>query len=238
MQLPPSTTVRFAGVILRQVDFRGQHIAKVVAVGSTFDGCDFRGASVDSGVLGHLPAVVYRNCNFAGAHLKRVSPLMARFEWCTFDHAALDDWSAVCAEFVSCHFAGRLVRVKFCGRPLGPCAKLLAGTRSINEFTGNDFSRADLLDCRISGGIDLTKQTWPSSSEYVFVDNLQTRIHNARSLIEADWPLGLDRERALNLLDLYSKRDYSVQQELILRRDDVYDHGPWTDRLLAVLQAS
>lgn len=229
-------SVRFDHAHLTRVDLSHQEIRNIGVFGSTFDECDFEGVVIHGGVLSHLPQSVYRNCNFAEADLRDVSPMVARFEGCRFINTRLDDWHAVCSEFVGCQFAGRLVRAKFSARPLGPCVKFLSNVRSINQFSGNDFRQAELVDCRISGGIDLDDQLWPSGAEYLRLDRLQERIRCARAMIESDWPIGLDRDRALKLLDLYSHRDYAVQEGLLLRRDDVYGYGPWTERLWAVLQ--
>jgi pentapeptide repeat protein len=230
-------TVTFDHANLKRVDLSHQAIQNIVVVGSTFEECNLEGVVIHSGVLSHLPQSVYRNCNFANADLRDVSPLSARFEGCRFSNTLIDDWHAVCAEFVGCQFEGRLVRVKFSARPLGPCAKFLANVRSINQFTGNDFRNTELVDCRISGGIELDDQMWPSGSQYLRLDRLQERIRCAQEKVQKDWPIGLDRDRAITLLDLYSHRDYAVQEGLILRRDDVYSYGPWTERLWSMLQS-
>jgi len=164
--------------------------------------------------------------------------MVARFERCRFDRALLDDWSAGSAEFVECHFAGRLVQVKFSGEPAGPAGRLLAPFRRTNEFRGNDFSEAELIDCRVSGGFAIEQQSWPARPGYIVLDRLQDRIGRARHAVLTQWSEGLDRERALNLLDVYSTFDYAKQQGLVVHRGDVDDYGPWAERLWTLLEGS
>lgn len=73
----------------------------------------------------HLPRTVYRDCHFDRAELRHFSVGTARFERCTFDGARLDGWRSNLAEFVDCHFAGKIRNVKFFGRSNGPLAEML-----------------------------------------------------------------------------------------------------------------
>jgi uncharacterized protein YjbI with pentapeptide repeats len=216
----PRGTVVFEKAFARNLDFRKAVIDNYGASDSTFEACDFSGAKFAGGVLGHIPLVTYRGCHFSGADLRRVSPLFGKFEGCDFDQARLDDWDARCAEFVGCHFTGRLLRVKFSAQPDDLCLEKLGAYRSTNLFTDNDFRNAELSDCTFGGGIRIGDNQWPPGDDYLVLDRLPERVGRARAEVEK-WSPGPERDRGLARLEIYSTGPYKAQRDLVARRSEL-----------------
>ena len=92
----------------------------------------------------------------------------------------IDAWESFTAEFIDCVFAGRLRNVRFYGRPWGAAADKLDPARTVNAFSGNDFRKADLVGAIFIHGIDVKKQLWPASTQYVILDRIHQRIAKVR----------------------------------------------------------
>ena len=214
--VPPRTTVEFRSAQAHKIDFSNQAIDNFVALGTEFDECDFSRVSFGGGVFGHVPQVTYRRCRFVGADLRSCSPLWARFEKCDFSQARLDDWNATEAEFVECSFAGRLLGVKFSGRTRPDPKARYHPPRTVNEFEGNDFSRADLIDCSFSRGIRVTDNKMPMGPEYVLVVGAVNKLGEVRDQVLM-WPDSEKQRKALIWLDVYSRWGYENQDELFVR---------------------
>jgi len=153
-------------VTLTAVDFRRARFDTFSLGGCLFDRCDFRGLKLDrrlAPLFVALPRSVFRNCNFDGADLRRALLGQSRFERCTFDDARIDGGHTETAEFVDCRFAGPLDNVTFYGAPSAPEAKRLDPPRRRNEFRGNDFRDAELLDVAFVAGVDMALQRFPTT---------------------------------------------------------------------------
>lgn len=218
-QAPASTVVEFNGVRFTEVEFRRVTFEMFIASGSLFSQCDFRRARIKAGQLGNTRQTVYLDCRFDGADLAGVDPLYARFERCSFDDANLKEWRAFNAEFVDCHFAGRIVEAKFSGRLAPSAAAVIQPPRVKNEFHGNDFRQATLIDCSFFDGIDLHAQLLPEGDEYILIDNIRERIGKTRGQI-ARWPDQAAREEALLMLRAYEMASRG-QEALFARRSDI-----------------
>jgi hypothetical protein len=209
-----------AGLVVRDAtladcDLSDRRLPTFQAAGSSFERCDFSRVTIGSGNMGSLPWVTYRDCRFVRANLSRALPAIARFEGCLFDHATLDRWFCPQAEFVDCVFAGPLRSVRFHGTVDRPDIAARLG-RTRNEFVGNDFRAADLVDVELVGGIDLSRQHWPDSPEYVVVTELPQRLERARGLVEL-WPDPAARAVALRELTTLTSV-YRGQSAMIRRR--------------------
>jgi hypothetical protein len=145
-----------------------------------------------------------------------VRPGQARFERCTFDNAKIDAWESFTAEFVDCHFAGRVVNARFYGRPWGAHAEQLDPARTVNAFTGNDFRKAELVGVTFIHSIDIKKQRWPEGPEYVTLDRIHQRIAKTR-LGVLEWRDHAARQEALDMLQAASLL-YAHQMTVIGRR--------------------
>ena len=209
----------FDRVTMRDVDFRKAAFGSFATSGCVFDACDFRDTVFDrrlAPLFASRPRSIFRRCRFEGADLRRAAPGQSRFEDCVFDGARLDEWSVTAAELVNCHFAGDVVGVTFHGRPWGRDVELLDAPRTSNEFRGNDFREAELIECAFIGGIALSQQRWPAGEDYVRLDRFQQRLTRGRLEI-LQWKDLVARGQALDLVQAASFL-YREQSEVIARR--------------------
>jgi hypothetical protein len=207
------------------VDFRSAQFDKFMLGGCLFDRCDFRGLKLDrrlAPLFTALPRSVFRDCRFDGADLRRAELGQSRFERCTFDDARLEDGDLAAAEFIGCRFAGPMERVTFYGAPSSAHAKRMDPPRPRNEFRGNDFRDADLLDVTFVAGIDMDRQRFPEDELHVRVERFQRGLSKARAEVK-DW---YERERApaLEMLATLAAR-WGDQDVVVARR--------WTPRIKA-----
>lgn len=201
------------------VDFAKATFEKLAPSGCTFVRCDFRRARLDrrlSPLFKARQRNVFRECRFDGADLRTVDPGASRFVGCVFDGADLKGWHAAMAEFVDCHFAGRLECVRFYGRPWGSGVDEMSPRRGLNEFAGNDFREAEMIDVAFLMGIDVAKQRWPSGEEYVRVDRIHQRLTRARTEI-LRWKDLEVRSQALEMVQSLSFL-YMQQNDVVSRR--------------------
>ena len=221
----PSDWLSFGPVAVTGVDFSASRIAHFISSGTLFERCDFTNARFESGFFGiGLTPSVYRACTFRKADLRRMDLGLSRFERCEFERTRIHDWAGDAAEFVGCRFATRISRSRFAGRPWGGAwAERLAGTRSRNEFEGNDFSESELVDVSFVYGIPIARQKWPADAErYVRLDRYQERVRRAHAVISA-WPDDEVRSEALLLLKVYSRNGFDEQEELFADRTAIGD---------------
>ena len=98
-----------------------------------------------------------------------------------------------------------------------------SGRRKRNDFYGNDFRDAELIDTMFVGGIDLDAQRLPESSEYVRVNDALDRIERARGQFDSWQDTGAARRASsvLNVLEYMASED---QRDLFVRKADLdYD---------------
>lgn len=212
-------------VTLTAVDFRRARFDKFSLGGCLFDRCDFRGLKLDrrlAPLFVALPRSVFRDCGFDGADLRGAQLGQSRFERCTFDDARVDGSQTQAAEFVDCRFAGPLDGVTFHGTPSGPEAKRLDPPRKRNEFRGNDFRDAELIDVAFVAGIEMDRQRFPDDELHVRIDTFQRRLAKARAEVRAWYER--EREPALVMLGELATR-WRDQDTVVARR--------WTPRIKA-----
>jgi hypothetical protein len=214
-RLDVSEGVVFRNAVVRGADLSGQRIPHYQAFGSSFEACDFSRSTL-VGSFAAMPGATYRGCCFDRADLRGILPSVARFERCSFRQAKLDKWFAYDAEFIACTFAGRLRTVRFSGMPGSPGRPPDGHLRLRNEFVGNDFREAELLDVDFVRGIDIGVQSWPSDPAYARIADLRAGLKYARVVI-AGWPDDPVRARALEMID-WSERVYDGQHGLVRRR--------------------
>ncbi|MDR1443023.1 MAG: hypothetical protein LBJ02_11720 [Bifidobacteriaceae bacterium] len=159
------------GARLRGRDFSGRRLTNgFLAVASRFEDCKFDGILVDSLAFGAGSALSeYVGCSFDGASLAASSGDVARFVRCSFENVRIRDWYCWEVEFVDCVFSGVLRNVVFDGQV--PEMNRGRAGRDVNEFIGNDFSRADLRGVTFRGGIDLGRQRLPEGGDYTHLSD-------------------------------------------------------------------
>jgi hypothetical protein len=234
---PPSASVAFHDVVARAVDFSDGEYLCFSGHSSRFEGCKFDRIRVENGPLGLYPRSLFRDCSFRGAVFqKRASPALARFERCSFDEARIEEWFTHCAEFVECTFAGaRIVGSNFFGTPFECYGWLqLRHRRERNEFYGNDFSEAELIDTCFVDGIDLDLQRLPTGSAYVRINDAKRRIEHARARITS-WDDPAAQREATSVLNVLEHFAEGNQRDLFTRRD-LSDLAPeWDEKLWELL---
>ena len=210
---------------ITSVDFRRARFDSFSLGGCLFDHCDFRGLVFDrklSPLFVAMPRSVFRNCSFDGADLHRTRLGQSRFERCTFDDARLDGAHTESAEFVDCRFAGPLDALTFHGAPSGADLKRLDPPRKRNEFRGNDFRDAELLDVAFIAGIDMAQQRFPDDDLHVRIERFQRRLAKARAEI-GEW---YERDRAPAAVMIATLATRWRDQDIVVARR-------WTPRIKA-----
>jgi hypothetical protein len=183
------------------VDFSHQAFGWFGAFGGTLVRCDFSETSFEQFSVGHERQTQFVDCRFQRTRFPLGNTMFhdARFQRCVFDGARLRDLRVDSAEFVDCVFRGRIWHTMFFGRPF------MGGLvdRQHNEWHGNDFSAADLVDVSFRD-IELHLQRWPDTAEYALIDRIDERVAAATASVR-NWP---DKALvALNVLRDHTHRD-------------------------------
>jgi len=212
---------------LTKVDFRKARFDTLQIEVANFVACDFRGlrlADRFQPFFATRPRSVFTACRFEEADLRDTSPEGTRFERCVFDDARLNGWAPARAEFVGCRFAGTLAHVTFTGRPAGPGAEWIDPPRARNEFRGNDFRGAELLDTVFVLGIDLDAQLWPAGEDYVRLDRFPERVERVQTEV-LGWDEGEARRAALVMLRTLAHR-WQAQSDVVAMRVSPAEKAP------------
>lgn len=220
-EVPLEGLVSLERATIEGVDFRKALFAELQPNGCVFVRCDFRGLTFDARLQALFTSrmqSVFRECRFDEADLRKASPGQSRFEACVFDGARLDRWTSLYGEFVDCHFAGRIEGAKFYGKPHGASAAQLAPARTTNEFKGNDFRDAVLVDTLFVHGVQFAQQRWPEPPDHVRFDRIHQRLQRAR--LEAMRWTELERRNAALEMILRLSTLYGEQTELVRVRHD------------------
>ncbi|MFF0770749.1 pentapeptide repeat-containing protein [Nonomuraea wenchangensis] len=226
-QLPAGVTdASFLRARLVNVDFTGTRFRCFAARGSAFDGCDFSGTAFEQllmggpGVLGQgrdlatWPQTVFRDCTFRRTRFPEQTFFgNVRFERCVFDRSRLRQQTATFdAEFVDCVFIGRVRAINFWGRPDDHDRAALGRDR--NDFTGNDFTAAELDDVSFRH-IDLRAQRFPGLPGYALLDRIAERVSAVLPLVDG-WPDDEHRQKARFALEFLADSAYEWNDDQAL----------------------
>jgi hypothetical protein len=129
----------------------------------------------------------------------------------------LDSWFCFAVELVGCSFSGQLHKAVFNGRL--PTEKRDVAGRSTNQFEGNDFSRAKLLDVAFRTGIDLSNQRLPSGPEYSYLEDAPSAVRQARSAFNA-LAEPEEKKRVRGALAVMEEDVAAGQGQLLIRVND------------------
>ncbi|MFI6780624.1 hypothetical protein [Micromonospora sp. NPDC050276] len=223
------------------VDFSRQGLTGLVGVGARFERCRFDGLRFQDVALGSgMELSQFVECSFDGALLTGGAGY-SRFVGCTFRDAEIRDLTASYLELIDCVFTGRIRSTTFWGAPPPGSAERFASNlaflarqgraeppgyralalRESNEFHGNDFSAADLVDTAFRYGVDLTRQRLPSGPDYLYVPNAEAALHRALSLL-ADRPADDVNARVERSLRRMLDREVGNGQRQLLFREANY----------------
>jgi len=186
------------GVALEGENFSDLKLKQLTVAESVLSRCRFEGNTIEQACFGagRKPSQ-YSDCSFDRSRITAIAPGIARFVRCSFKECVIRDFFAVTVEFVDCVFSGTIRKAVFQGTV--PEEDRFEIKRSINEFRGNDFRDAELIDVAFRGGIDLTKQRLPEGAGYLYVpDAARTLERSRRSII--GWQDLERRRRVLALL--------------------------------------
>jgi uncharacterized protein YjbI with pentapeptide repeats len=213
----PVDVLRLEHVTEVGADYSGRHLTSLSVRGSRFERCRFdrvraKGVAFSTGYDGSE----YVDCSFDGARFPSVIAGFSRFVRCSFRDVDIKGLGDDYLELVDCVFTGKLRSSMFWGAPPQPEAEKRyqsslrffarealpepAGYRELalrpsNEFHGNDFSGAELIDVSFRG-IDLTQQRLPTGDGYLYLPDAQAAINRALEMI-GDRPEGPDVEKFL-----------------------------------------
>ena len=216
----------FERVCAVRVDFSRVRFHSFYAQDCRFLGCDFSEVVAD-GLPFASGGSTFVDCRFERARIADFGDV--RMERCQFIDADLNGWFAQRADIVDCRFSGRLEKVVFFGRDSH-------GNR--NEFRGNDFRNAELIDVGFRRGIDLRAQALPDGPEYLRLDRVERRRRKARRQVSR-WRDEGERRLALAIIDGIAVPHHG-QREILIRRDmfdDLYDPD-LARRVLEIVEAA
>jgi hypothetical protein len=143
-----------------------------------------------------------------------------RYVRCTFRNVELRDWTCFETEFIDCVFTGRLRKCIFNGTPLEDDRAWLG--REKNEFRGNDFSGAELIDVAFRTGINLDLQRLPSGPDYLYVPDAAAAIERAKRGL-AQWKPDTELQRlAMVIVTVKANAVAEGQRQFLMHLPDYY----------------
>jgi hypothetical protein len=197
----------------------GLRLKQFTATQCSFRSCRFDGSTIEQACFGGgTKPSDYTDCSFDGARITAVAPGVARFIRCSFRDCLIQDLFGVAVEFIDCIFSGTIKKAVFWGS-IPEEDRDQVGRRT-NEFRGNDFSQARLVDVAFRGGIDLAKQKLPESAGYLYLPNAAAALKRVRENVTRWRDLDL-RRRTLALVKALESDVDGGQAQLFLSLDSV-----------------
>lgn len=196
------------------LDYRDRRWERFTSIGSTFEGCSFRGTFFESASFGAgISMSVFERCDFTGSTISMGPAGRVRFRDCDFSDASIKNWFCHSVEVINCTFSGTLTKVVFNGAV--PAANRAELGRASNAFEGNDFSRASLKDVAFRTGIDLRKQKFSLNDVGAWIVNADD-VARLRSEVDHS-PAGETRRAAELVLNGMEEDLRGGQEELFIQ---------------------
>jgi hypothetical protein len=214
-------------VVLDHVHLKGEHyvnrkLVQFCTIGSRLEQCRFDNMRIKDTQFGSGRAMSeFIDCSFDGSRMDGGGGI-TRFVHCSFRNVDLRHWLCLTAEFIDCVFTGHLRKCIFNGTVCEQDRQWIGRYR--NEFSGNDFSAADLVEVDFRTGIDLTKQRLPSGTEYLYLPDPTPVIERARAEV-LGWLDFEHRRSALIMLKTMEEQIADGQPQLFLRASDHYAYS-------------
>jgi uncharacterized protein YjbI with pentapeptide repeats len=196
-------------------DYRGDF----GALGCVFEACDFRRMrprqiSFASG----MEPTRYVDCTFDGSKFQRIIEGLARFERCSFKDITIDKFFGHATEFIDCEFSGVLRHSVFFGLVAGFHRGKIA--RTTNEFRGNNFAAATLIDVGFREGVDLSQQRLPVGPDYIYLRDAGLRLAALRQK-HVHRPPSATREEIFRFLRQAEEEVQQGQHDLFWTRESL-----------------
>ena len=220
-KIDPNQLLTLDHVRVSAQDYSSRMLAMFTAIGSRLEQCSFNNARIGSASFGAGREMSeYVECTFDGLHFDHGGG-HARFVRCSFRDVYIHEWQGQSTELIDCTVSGRINWAVFFGRiPIENDRRALRRER--NEFHGNDFSNAQLMQPDFRGGIDLTKQRLPSGSEYLYVADAASAVARLKSGLE-QWDASREVRRDASITaNIFEGIVRQGQRQLFLRPASYY----------------
>lgn len=217
----PNDRISLDHVKLRDADYSGRKLKHFVVIGSSLERCRFESAHIGDFLCGAGRELSeYVDCNFSCLRTSHMRGGFARFIRCSFKDVDIRDWFCFNAEFIDCVFTGRLRKCVFNGAVSEEDRSWVGRDR--NDFRGNDFSGATLIDVAFRTGVDLERQRLPCGPDYLYVPNAAAAIVRAKEGLK-DWMPGTEFHRqAMVIVDVYAQTIEVGQEQLFVSLSGLY----------------
>jgi hypothetical protein len=160
------------GQELSAVAYEDLHLDAISVSESKLTGCVFRNVRTRSASFGAgRKQSVYTDCLFDRCDFEVGVAGNARFVGCEFTSCKLAGIVSVTLELIDCEFSATTVRGCVFHAKV-PVSSPVYRDRKLNEFRGNDFSRAELIDTDFRGGIELEERHLPHGRGYLLVRDI------------------------------------------------------------------
>ncbi|MGC2028528.1 MAG: hypothetical protein WA642_00760 [Steroidobacteraceae bacterium] len=189
----------------------------ISVIASNLVGCTFKDVHAESVNLGEgLTQSTYTDCIFEGCNFAFGAIGNVRLARCSFNRCRLFNFIGTKLEMIDCTFPETRIQKAVFHRIFHSAVPGHIA-RDSNEFSGNDFSAANLIDVDFRGGIELEKQVLPGGSEYIFVADTHLASELAHELI-AEVVQGSPDAKRLQSIRRMLERDHSTGQKQQLLR--------------------
>ena len=141
-------------------EYAGLNLSRFVSIGSRFSSCQFESMRIAMMSAGAgMQQSEYIRCSFNGTRMEMHPGGFARFIDCSFRDVVITRWSVAAGDMSQLCFSGTIKTVIFNGTVDPRLQKDFGKAR--NDFEGNDFSQAEMIDVAFRTGIDLRRQILP-----------------------------------------------------------------------------
>jgi hypothetical protein len=213
---PSGLEVVLDSAVVEEGDYTGLKLSRFVSIGSRFSACRFESMKISmfSAGAGTEPSE-YVGCFFDGTRMEMHPGGFASFIDCSFRDVVITHWSVKAGDMLNCTFSGKIKTAIFNGT-VDPHVQESYG-KFRNEFEGNDFSNAEMVDVAFRTGIDLRRQILPAGPDYCYVENGAAALEVAFTVVDG-WGDDEVQRGVRALLDRQQDLVRRGQEQLFLQR--------------------
>jgi hypothetical protein len=202
--------------VVESGDYTGLKLSRFVSIGSRFSSCQFESMRIAMMSAGAgTQQSEYIRCSFNGTRMEMHPGGFARFMDCSFRDVVITHWSVAAGDMINCVFSGTIKTAIFNGTVDPRLQKDFGKIR--NDFEGNDFSQAKMVDVAFRTGIDLRRQILPGGPGYCYVECGAASLEDAYAIVER-WEDDQSRRAAIALLGRQQEIVRRGQQQLFIQR--------------------